>query len=151
MATNITDREVITIRLFDATPEQMFAAWGDPKHLANWWGPNGFTNTFHTFDFTPGGMWDFTMHSPDGIDYHNKNRFTEILQNERIVFDHIDPVHSFQVTAAFAMEENKTRFTFRMLFDSQEEYQRVKSFVAAANEENFDKLEKELLTMQQSS
>lgn len=151
MATNITDREVITTRLFDATAEQMFAAWSDPNHLAKWWGPNGFTNTFHTFDFTPGGMWDFTMHSPDGTDFHNKNRFSEIVKNERIVFAHIEPIHSFQVTATFSRESDKTRFTFRMLFDSEEECQRVKSFVAAANEENYDKLEKELLTMQQSS
>lgn len=147
MPTNITDREVITTRLFDATAEEMFTAWSDPKHLAKWWGPNGFTNTIHKFDFRNGGDWDFTMHSPDGIDYHNKNRFTEIVENQRIVFDHIEPVHSFQVTATFTPEENKTHCTFRMLFDSAEECQRVKSFVAAANEENFDRLEKELLTI----
>lgn len=147
MATNITDREVITTRLFDATPEQMFSAWSDPKHLANWWGPNGFTNTFHKFDFRNGGDWDFTMHSPDGIDHHNKHKFSKIVENQRIVFDHIEPVHSFEVTATFTPEENKTRFTFQMLFDSVDECQKVKSFVAAANEENFDKLEQELLTM----
>ena len=147
MTTNISDREVITTRLFDATPEQMFAAWSDPNHLSKWWGPSGFTNTFHAFDFTPGGQWDFTMHSPDGIDYPNKNRFSQIITNERIVFDHLEPVHSFQVRAIFAKEENKTRFTFQMLFDSAEECQRVKSFIQAANEENFDRLEQELLTM----
>lgn len=147
MANNIADREIITTRLFDATPEQMFAAWSDTKHLAKWWGPNGFTNTFHTFDFTPDGMWDFTMHSPDGIDYHNKNKFSKIIENEQIVFDHIEPMHVFQVTATFTPEGNKTLFTFQMLFDSAEECQRVKQFIQAANEENFDKLEKELLTM----
>jgi uncharacterized protein YndB with AHSA1/START domain len=147
MITNIQDREVITTRLFDATPEQMFRSWSEPEHLAKWWGPNGFTNTFHRFDFSPGGNWEFMMHSPDGIDYPNKNRFTEIDHNERIVFDHLEPVHSFQVTATFAAEAGKTRFTFRMLFDSAEECQRVKQFIQAANEENFDRLEQELLTM----
>jgi uncharacterized protein YndB with AHSA1/START domain len=147
MQSNITDREIITTRLFDATPEQMFRSWSEPEHLAKWWGPNGFTNTFHRFDFSPGGDWEFMMHSPDGIDYPNKNRFTEIDENERIVFDHLEPVHSFQATATFTKEGNKTRFTFRMLFDSAEECQRVKQFIQAANEENFDKLEQELLTM----
>jgi uncharacterized protein YndB with AHSA1/START domain len=151
MRSNITDRQIITSRLFDATPEQMFAAWSDPGHLTNWWGPNGFTNTFHTFDFQEGGIWDFTMHSPDGLDYPNKNRFSEIVDNERIVFDHLEPVHSFQVTAVFTPEENKTRFTFRMLFDSADECQRVGQFIQTANEENFDRLEKELLTMYVSS
>lgn len=147
MMSNFQDREIITTRLFDEQPEKMFRAFSEPEHLAKWWGPSGFTNTFHTFDFRIGGDWQFTMHSPDGIDYPNKCRFTEIVDNERIIFDHIEPVHSFEVTATFAKEDNKTRFTFRMLFDSADECQRVKQFIQAANEENFDRLQSELLTM----
>ena len=29
----------------------------DPARIARWWGPAGFTNTIHTFDFRPGGEW----------------------------------------------------------------------------------------------
>ena len=32
-------RSIIGIREFDAPRELVFAAWTDPKHLAQWWGP----------------------------------------------------------------------------------------------------------------
>ncbi len=54
-----------------ATPAQVFAAMRDPVRVARWWGPDGFTNTIHTFDFQPGGRWLLTMHGPDGTDYPN--------------------------------------------------------------------------------
>ena len=44
-----------------------------------WWGPNGFTNTFHEFDLRPGGAWRFIMHGPDGTDYPNESVFVEVV------------------------------------------------------------------------
>ena len=58
-------------RLFDAPRSLVFEAWTDPKHLAHWWGPNGFSLTTHSFDFRAGGVWRFVMHGPDGRDYQN--------------------------------------------------------------------------------
>ncbi len=49
------DREIVTTRVFDAPRERVFRAWTDPDHLAKWWGPKGFTNTFQEFDMRPGG------------------------------------------------------------------------------------------------
>lgn len=49
-------RSIIGTRLLDAPRKLVFAAWTDPKHLAQWWGPNGFTTTTHAFDFRPGGV-----------------------------------------------------------------------------------------------
>lgn len=34
-------------------------------HLKNWWGPDGFTNTFHEFNLRPNGKWILTMHGPE--------------------------------------------------------------------------------------
>jgi uncharacterized protein YndB with AHSA1/START domain len=65
-------RSIIGTRLLDALRKLVFAAWTDPKHLAQWWGPNGFTTTTHAFDFRPGGVWRFVMHGPDGRDYQNR-------------------------------------------------------------------------------
>ncbi|MGV8825206.1 hypothetical protein [Methylibium petroleiphilum] len=33
----------------------VFGAIRDPQRLARWWGPAGFTNSFQTFEFVPGG------------------------------------------------------------------------------------------------
>jgi uncharacterized protein YndB with AHSA1/START domain len=60
------DREIVTTRAIAAPPELVFKAWCDPAHLVHWWGPKGFTNTFHEFDPRPGGAWRFVMHGPDG-------------------------------------------------------------------------------------
>ena len=67
-------------RLFDAPRSLVFEAWTDPKHLAHWWGPNGFSLTTHSFDFRAGGVWRFVMHGPDGRDYENRITFDEIVR-----------------------------------------------------------------------
>ncbi len=36
-------RALIGTRLFNAPRHLVWEAWTDPKHLAQWWGPNGFT------------------------------------------------------------------------------------------------------------
>lgn len=142
-----TNHLIVTTRLFDASREKMFRAWSDPAHLVKWWGPAGFTNTFHSFNFRPEGRWEITMHGPDGNDYRNTWVFREIIPNEKIVVDHVEPFHSFTVTNTFNEEAGKTRQTFEMLFVSAEECQRVRDSVTKANEDNFDRLEQELLTM----
>ena len=65
-------REIVSGRVIDAPRRKVFKAFADPTHLARWWGPKGFRNTFEEFDFRPGGTWRFTMHGPDGVDYQNK-------------------------------------------------------------------------------
>ena len=138
------DREVVTVRTFDHRRELIFEAWINPEHLKNWWGPNGFTNTFHKFDLRPGGMWRFTMHGPDGTNYPNESVFIEITEPESIVFDHLSNPQ-FQVIATFdELQETKTRVTFRMIFKSTEQCNALRSFVQGKNEENFDRLELEL-------
>ena len=142
----ILDREIVTKRLLKAPRELVFRAWTDPEHLARWWGPKGFTNTFHEFDPRPGGTWKFVMHGPDGTDFKNKCVFVEIMKPERIVFDHVTGPR-FRATAAFAEQAGKTAVTFRMLFDTAAECARVKAYAADANEQNFDRLESELARM----
>ncbi len=66
------DREIEITRVFDAPRELVFRAWTERQHLAQWWGPHGFTISTKTFDFKEGGVWLFTMHGPDGRDYPNK-------------------------------------------------------------------------------
>jgi hypothetical protein len=56
------DREIISSRVFDAPRDLVFKMWTDPKHLAPWWGPNGFTTTVQQMDVQPGGLWRMVMH-----------------------------------------------------------------------------------------
>lgn len=124
-APNIPEWELVFTRVFDAPPELVFEAWTNPKHVAQWWGPRGFTNTIHEMDVRPGGVWRLVMHGPDGVDYHNKIVFLEVVKPERLVYKHqaepgYEPV-DFEVTVTFAKRGNKTELTMRMVFPSAEQ------------------------------
>jgi uncharacterized protein YndB with AHSA1/START domain len=122
-------RAIVGMRIYDAPRELVWAAWTDPKHLAQWWGPNGFTTTTSAFDFRPGGNWRFVMHGPDGRDYQNRITFDEIVALERIVYRHaggddVEPVQ-FRTTVTFADLGGKTRLSWHHTFPSAEERARV--------------------------
>jgi uncharacterized protein YndB with AHSA1/START domain len=142
----ISDREIVTTRVFNAARALVFKAWTDPDHLVHWWGPKGFTNTFQEFDLRPGGIWRFVMHGPDGVDYKNKSVFVEVVKPERIVFQHVSGPQ-FQVTATFAEQAGQTKLTFQMLFETAAECAKVKVYAVEANNQNFDRLEAELAKM----
>ena len=113
-------RSIVTTRVFDAPRDLVFAAWTDPKHLAQWWGPTGFTTTTHAFDMRPGGVWRFVMHGPDGTDYQNRITFEAVDRPERLVYRHgggddVEPVQ-FHVTVTFEDLGGKTRLTMKGLF-----------------------------------
>ena len=144
---DVSDREIVSSRVFDAPCELVFQAFSEPEHLAVWWGPNGFTNTIDVFDFRVDGVWRITMHGPDGVDYHNESVFLEVAPLERVVYFHRLPFHEFQMTMVFAEQGGQTRLTWRMLFESIEECEKIRKFVVPANEQNFDRLAAHLRTM----
>ena len=122
-------RSIIGTREFEAPRALVFSAWTDPKHLAQWWGPFGFTTTTFSFDFRPGGVWRFVMHGPDGRDYQNRITFDEIVPPERIAYHHgggddVEPVQ-FRTTVTFEDLGDKTRLTMHGVFPSAEERARV--------------------------
>ncbi len=146
------DREIVSTRIFSAPRDLVWRAWSEPQHLMHWWGPKGFTNTFESFDFRPGGVWRFVMHGPNGADYKNEIVFVEIAKPERIVLDHVS-APQFRVTATFEdlSKENlagKTRVTFRQVFESAKIYESVKRYAVPGNEENFDRLDGHLTLME---
>ncbi|TDD94212.1 SRPBCC family protein [Flavobacterium cellulosilyticum] len=151
MATEIIattpDSEIVSSRIINAPRELVFRAWSEPNHLKNWWGPAGFTNTFNTFDFRVGGKWIFIMHGPDKGNYENECEFIKIEKPALIAWQRISkPI--FQVVASFKdISENKTKVIFKMLFTTAEECAKIKRFVIDKNEDNFDRLEKELTKM----
>jgi uncharacterized protein YndB with AHSA1/START domain len=111
------DREIVATRVFDAPRELVFEMWTDPTHVAQWWGPKGFTNSIHEMNVSPGGSWRFVMHGPDGTDYPNHIVYTEVVRPEWIAYDHVSGPR-FRATATFADEGGKTRLTVRMVFET---------------------------------
>jgi uncharacterized protein YndB with AHSA1/START domain len=121
---------IVATRELDAPRELVFEAWSDPKHLARWWGPDGFTTTTSAFDMRVGGVWRFVMHGPDGRDYENRITFDEIVKPERIRYHHgggddVEPVQ-FRTTVTFEdLGSARTRITLHAVFPSAAERDRV--------------------------
>jgi len=140
MESNTKDRELLITRTLNAPVELVWEAFTNPEHVANWWGPNGFTNTIYTMDLRPGGLWELVMHGPDGTDYKNKSIYKEIVVNKRIVFNHFNP--DFTTTIEFEEQGEQTHLRWHMLFESVEEFiQVVKTFKADEGlKQNIEKL-----------
>ncbi len=145
--TTTPDCEIVSSRIINASRELVYRAWTDPNHLKNWWGPAGFTNTFNEFDLRVGGRWSFIMHGPDKGNYANECEFIKIDKPSLIAWKRYSkPI--FQVVAAFEeVSSDETKIIFRMLFNSADECRKVKKFAVGKNEENFDRLETELIKM----
>jgi uncharacterized protein YndB with AHSA1/START domain len=120
---------ILGSRVIGAPRDLVWSVWTDPKHLAQWWGPDGFRTTTFAFDFKPGGVWRFVMHAPDGRDYDNRITFDEIVRPERLRYHHgggddVEPVQ-FRTTVTFDDLGGKTRVTLRGEFPTAEERARV--------------------------
>lgn len=140
--------EIVTTRIFPVNQSTLFKAFSDPGRLAQWWGPAGFTNTFSEFDFREGGKWNFIMHGPEQGNYQNSIEFVKISEPELIAWKrHSKPL--FNVEFSFEkLDENNSKLIFRMIFDTEDECNKMKKFVVDKNEENFDKLEEVLSVME---
>ena len=116
------DREIVVSRMIDAPPELVFEAFTEVRHVSRWWGPEGFTTTTRSFEFRVGGAWDFVMHGPDGTDYQEWIRWTEIAPPERIEMLHgeyrEDP-NAFESVLTFAPDGVATRIEMRTVFPTK--------------------------------
>jgi uncharacterized protein YndB with AHSA1/START domain len=114
---------IVVSRRIEAPRRLVFEAYTDVRHLAQWWGPNGFTTTTQAFEFRVGGVWIFLMHGPDGTDYPARILWREIVPPERIVYFHgsgPDDPDQFVSTVTFVEHAGATDVTMRAVFQSKE-------------------------------
>ncbi len=116
------DRQIVTTRVIDGPRDLVYMAWTEVRHLAQWFGPRGFTTTTRAFEFRPGGVWEFEMHGPDGTVYPNWIEWREIVPSERIVYrqgGHADDPNAFESTISFVDRAGGTEITLRTLFNTK--------------------------------
>lgn len=128
-----TMRQIVVTRIFDAPRELVFDAFtGDG--IEEWWGPNGFTTTTSERNVTPGGLWRFVMHGPDGTDYENAVVYDEIVAPERLTWtqyagDTSKQPHHFN-TITFTEQDGKTEVRLTLLLPTVEMREKVIGFGA---------------------
>src|SRR5262245_58641828 len=134
------DAALSTERLLPASPSQVFAAFAEADKLAVWWGPDGFTNSFENFDFTPGGRWIFVMHSPNGADFHNESVFQEIIPDSLIVIEHVVQPW-FRLIVTLTPRGEQTHLSWVQEFESPEFAAKMRALSGTSNEQVLDRLE----------
>jgi uncharacterized protein YndB with AHSA1/START domain len=132
-----------TSREIPATVHQVFAAISDPDRLARWWGPAGFTNTFRTCDFKPGGLWYLTMHGPDGKKYPNENVFAEIEAPTKVVVQHTSEPR-YRLTIGLVASAGGTVVSWSQAFEDERVASRIARIVVPANDQNLERLAAEV-------
>jgi uncharacterized protein YndB with AHSA1/START domain len=109
------EQELVLTRVFDGPRELVFKVWTDPKHVAQWWGPKGFTNPVCELDLRPGGAILIHMRGPDGTVYPMTGVYQEVVRPERLVFTSgaLDadgnPLFEVLTTVTFTEESGKTK------------------------------------------
>lgn len=139
MEASTFDRELATSRHIRAARASVWTALTDPRLLARWWGPDGFTNTFATCDLRPGGEWRHTMHGPDGTSYPNHCRFAEVQKPERWVVEHLSPP-LFRLELVLSERDGGTEVHWRQIFAKAEDCAALRAICVPANEQNLDRL-----------
>ena len=85
------------------------------------------------------------MHGPEKGNYENASVFKTIEPLKLITWERVSkPLFNMEV-AFEKLSNTKTKISFKMIFESAEECNKLKPFVIPKNEENFDRLERELL------
>ena len=111
--------ELVLTRVFKAPRGPVFAAWTEPTQVAQWWGPNGFTNPVCELDVRPGGAVRIHMRGPDGTVYPMTGVYQEIVEPERLVFTSAaldesgKPLFDVLNTVAFVEHDGTTKLTVR--------------------------------------
>lgn len=122
------EREIVVSRTIGGPRRLVFEAYTSARHLDRWYGPAGFRTTTHAFEFRPGGVWEFTMHGPDGTDYPNHVEWLEIVPPERIAYRHGaragDP-RAFTSTVTMVERDGSTEVTLWSVFATKEQRDEV--------------------------
>lgn len=135
MAAKGKSNELKLTRVLNAPLSAVWDAWTDPAQIVQWWGPRGFTLTTHAKELRTGGFWNYTMHGPDGTDYHNITRYLDVVPKTKLVYDHgatetTPPL--FRVTVTFSESKGKTRMDLTMALPSPEAAEETRKFIKKA-------------------
>ena len=109
--------DFVISRVFDAPRALVWKAWTDPKQMAQWWGPKGFTNPVCELDVRPGGAIRIDMRGSDGVVHPMTGTFDEIVEPSLLVFTAVaedqagNPLLEALTTVTFAEHGGKTKVT----------------------------------------
>ena len=84
--TQDTDRDLVLIRVIDASPDKVFRCWTEPGLITQWFAPKPWSTPRAEIDLRPGGRSVITMADESGTEYPNPGQYLEIVPNRKLVF-----------------------------------------------------------------
>ncbi len=144
---------IISTRIINAPRELVYKVLTEPNHIAEFWGPNGFTNTIKSMEVKPGGQWLYTMHGPDGTDYPNRIIYRTVEPPRLLTFDH-DNGGEGEIDQKFIGEielwdeAGKTRIELRLIEKSIEARDAIAQYAVEGGRQNLDRLAAHLDVLQ---
>ena len=136
MAANVKSNEIRITRIYDAPRQAVWEAWSDPRQVAQWWGPRGFTVTTHSHDLRTGGHWNYTMHGPDGVDYPSTTHYLLVEPGSKLVYDHgasDERAPLFRVVVLFSDLNGKTKLDMTMTLPTPEAAEETRKIIKKAS------------------
>jgi len=102
-------------RIYDASPDRVFAAWSDPKAKARWFDDSETEVVEH--DFRAGGWERRRGTAPDGRAYTFQALYQDIVPDRRIVYTYDMLLDGTRIsvsiaTAEFRPERDRTRLVY---------------------------------------
>ena len=83
----MSDRTLVLRRSYpDVTPDEMFEAWTAPDLVAEWYGPEGFTNDIEFMEARAGGGYRLIMNAPDGQKFALRGTFRAVERPTKVSF-----------------------------------------------------------------
>ncbi|MFJ8052592.1 SRPBCC domain-containing protein [Streptomyces luteogriseus] len=73
-------------RALDGSCPVVFRELTDPRELARWWGPDGFTIPSVESDLRPGGAYRIAMRPPEGELFYLVGEFLQVEPPERLAY-----------------------------------------------------------------
>ena len=136
---------IITTRLIAAPRDLLWKVLTTPEHLQHFWGPDGFTNSYKSFDLREGKETRFTMHGPDGTDWPNRFVFLTIDPPRLLRWDHDnggegDVDHKFRGEMELTEDGDKTRVELRMFEKTIAARDAVAQYAVEGGKQNLDRL-----------
>ena len=117
---NLLGKEFVITREYAAPRQLVWQACTEARHLAQWWGPRGFTAPVCEWDATPGNNIYVVMRAPDGTEFPMGGKFHEVVAPEKLVTTTgaLDAkgnlIFEFHHTLTLAeLPDGKTRLTMR--------------------------------------
>ena len=116
---HLVGKEFVITREYDAPRELVWLACTDAKHLAQWWGPRGFTAPVCEWAARPGSRIYVVMRAPNGTDYPMGGEFLEVVPPEKLVTltgaldEKADLRFEFRHTLTLVELDGKTKLTMR--------------------------------------